>query len=91
MIHITGIRLSRDGVEIETGGYWYALARTNLRLGDDVITYRNLERAVNDQRCARCKTPLGNVSPGFSRTALGFVCAHCLKPGEEIARARSLE
>lgn len=41
--------------------------------------------------CARCGRPLDNVSPGYSIIAGGAaVCAGCLRPGEEIARARSL-
>lgn len=41
--------------------------------------------------CSRCGASLNNVSPGFSIIAGGaLVCANCLRPGEEIARARSL-
>jgi hypothetical protein len=40
--------------------------------------------------CSRCGAPLNNVSPGFSATPSGLVCALCLGSGEEIARARSL-
>ena len=42
-------------------------------------------------RCSRCGAALDNVSPGFSIVAGGArVCANCLKPGEEIARARGI-
>lgn len=41
--------------------------------------------------CARCNQPLDNVSPGYSVVAGGAtVCANCLRPGEEVARARSI-
>lgn len=41
--------------------------------------------------CARCGGPLDNVSPGFSIVeGAGKVCAHCVRPGEEIARAKGL-
>jgi hypothetical protein len=40
--------------------------------------------------CSRCGAPLNNVSPGFSATSSGLVCALCLGSDEEIARARSL-
>lgn len=41
--------------------------------------------------CSRCKQPLDNVSPGFSIIQGGaFVCALCLRPGEEILRARGM-
>lgn len=41
--------------------------------------------------CSRCGQPLNNVSPGFSVVAGGaFVCAPCLRPGEELLRARGI-
>jgi len=47
--------------------------------------------AYANATCARCGSPLDNVSPGFSIvTGVATVCAQCLVPGEEIARARSI-
>jgi len=47
--------------------------------------------AKPDQHCARCDQPLDNVSPGYSVIAGGAtVCANCLRPGEELLRARSI-
>jgi hypothetical protein len=41
--------------------------------------------------CARCNQPLDNVSPGFSVVAGGAtVCANCLRPDEELLRARGI-
>lgn len=41
--------------------------------------------------CARCGKPLDNVSPGWSVTTGGAkVCTLCLRPGEELLRARGL-
>lgn len=41
--------------------------------------------------CSRCGTALNNVSPGFSIVRGGAkVCTPCLRPGEEIARAKGL-
>lgn len=45
---------------------------------------------TTDARCVRCGAILNNLAPGFSYTPVGFVCMPCLKPGEELARARSL-
>lgn len=42
------------------------------------------------QHCVRCGAELDNVSPGFSATADGLVCANCLRPKEELLRARSI-
>ena len=48
-----------------------------------------LDRPV--ARCERCGGPLDNVSPGFSIVeGGGEVCANCVRPGEEILRARGL-
>lgn len=48
--------------------------------------------AIDLGRCARCGQALDNVAPGFSVVAGGLtVCANCLRPGEEIARARAIE
>ena len=41
--------------------------------------------------CTRCGSVLNNVSPGFSITPSGLVCAPCLRPGEELLRARGIE
>lgn len=40
--------------------------------------------------CSRCGAPLNNVSPGFSITKEGAVCALCLGAGEELLRARGI-
>lgn len=43
-------------------------------------------------QCARCGAALDNVAPGFSAVTGGqLVCANCLRPGEEILRARLVE
>jgi len=52
------------------------------------------ERARSPDRfsCARCGQELNNVAPGYSVVRGGaLVCAACLRPGEEVARARSIE
>lgn len=42
--------------------------------------------------CSRCEKSLNNVSPGFSVVAGGYVvCPTCLRPGEELLRARGVE
>jgi hypothetical protein len=41
--------------------------------------------------CARCGATLNNVAPGYSIVAGGAcVCAHCLRPGEEMMRVKRL-
>ena len=41
--------------------------------------------------CPRCGGPLDNVLPGFSIVeGGGEVCANCVRPGEEILRAKGL-
>lgn len=41
--------------------------------------------------CSRCNQPLDNVAPGFSIVSGGaLVCANCLRPGEELLRARGI-
>lgn len=48
-----------------------------------------LDKAVGF--CPRCNGPLDNVAPGFSIVQGGArVCARCVRPGGEIARARGL-
>lgn len=46
-------------------------------------------RAPSLDTCTRCGAALNNVAPGFSIIAGGAaVCTPCLKPGEEIAKAK---
>lgn len=89
-MNITGIRFNvGEPGEVEVDGHWYEFPRRDYTRRE-TLTLSDLERIVNDQRCIRCKQPLNNVSPGFSRIASVFVCTHCLRDGEEIARTRSL-
>lgn len=57
--------------------------------GDCSMRPRPTRRADGQQECARCYQVLDNVSPGYSVVAGGaLVCANCLRPGEELLRAR---
>lgn len=47
--------------------------------------------SAGGQCCQRCGQLLNSVSPGYSAVSGGYlVCAICLRPGEEILRARGL-
>ena len=52
---------------------------------------RRVEAECLPLPCARCGAVGTSVAPGYSIVAGGAcVCAHCLRPGEEIARAKRL-
>lgn len=97
-INITGLMLRNEGdyiiVELEVGGEWCPVLREYAPLKEMAISHIieviYMEKAIAPMgRCIRCGKPLNNVSPGFSVIAGGRkVCANCLQPSEEIARAR---
>lgn len=61
-------------------------APTGKPYGQPQFKYRRLLVGT----CSRCHAPLNNVSPGFSVTKEGAVCSGCLRPGEELLRARGM-
>lgn len=99
-INITGLMLRNEGdyiiVELEVGGEWHIVLREYAPLKEMAISHivnvSGMEKALAPMgRCIRCGQPLNNVSPGFSIIAgVPKVCTHCLRPDEEIARAKSL-
>ncbi len=94
---ISGLRLRDTGaclvIDILLDGHWYAVLteRAPMQPESVTITGAQLAKQIASLRCQRCKSPLNNVSPGYSKVASGFlVCTPCLQPGEEVARARGM-
>lgn len=94
---ISGLRLRDSGacliVEVQLDGHWYAVLTERAPMQPESVTISGaqLARQIAALRCQRCRQPLNNVSPGYSKVASGFlVCTPCLQPGEEVARARGM-
>lgn len=94
---ISGLRLRNSAgslhVDILLDGYWYVVLTEQSPLQPEsvTITGAQLTKQIAALRCQRCRQPLNNVSPGYSKIASGFlVCTPCLQPGEEVARARGM-
>lgn len=83
----------KDCDAIGVAGSSFARARAALDAGGDARAGEvpRSPQTFPDPICPRCGKPFNNLAPGFSIVAGGqAVCANCVQPGEEIARAKSL-